>query len=334
MSIYLRKDGRYVVKFKDGNAWKQKTFRAREDAEGFERRLKYDEIENTRLTVAESILLFLGRTKHCPDVERYYAMILRRMGDVLASRYVDTLDRRDLETFRTAMRQDWHASNTSINMYVGKMLTAWRWCASEDFLADVPWEKYRPLPEPRHGHRCGDFSAFRKVYAICNAATQWAVRTCLALCLRPGGELTELRWKDVDLGRGCAHVWMSKVSRQKDVIPPAWWLDEAREKRKADTPEDWVCRNTRDRHWTQPALQSAWERACQKAGFDIFPLYTVRHLAASLMMEAGADVAAVAAQLGHSSVTTTGAFYTHLVLGAQERAARALPDFGAEWCRK
>ena len=27
MSIYLRKDGRYVVKFKDGNAWKQKTFR-------------------------------------------------------------------------------------------------------------------------------------------------------------------------------------------------------------------------------------------------------------------------------------------------------------------
>lgn len=54
-------------------------------------------------------------------------------------------------------------------------------------------------------------------------------------------------------------------------------------------------------------------------------MYTVRHMAASLMLEAGADIAAVAAQLGHKNVTTTGAFYTHAVAGAQERAAQDLP---------
>ena len=32
-----------------------------------------------------------------------------------------------------------------------------------------------------------------------------------------------------------------------------------------------------------------------------------------------------AAQLGHKNVTTTGAFYTHAVAGAQERAAQDLP---------
>ena len=55
------------------------------------------------------------------------------------------------------------------------------------------------------------------------------------------------------------------------------------------------------------------------------PLYTVRHMAASLMLEAGADPAAVAAQLGHASVATTASFYTHAVAGSQERAAGKIP---------
>lgn len=55
------------------------------------------------------------------------------------------------------------------------------------------------------------------------------------------------------------------------------------------------------------------------------PLYTIRHMAASLMLEAGADIAAVAAQLGHKDVTTTGAFYTHALSGAQKRAADDIP---------
>lgn len=49
-------------------------------------------------------------------------------------------------------------------------------------------------------------------------------------------------------------------------------------------------------------------------------------MAASLMLEAGADIAAVAAQLGHKDVTTTGEFYAHAVAGAQERAAQDIPE--------
>lgn len=60
MSISQRSDGRFIVKYKDGTQWKQKSFRAREDAEAFERSIQYDEPENTRLTVTESILLFLS----------------------------------------------------------------------------------------------------------------------------------------------------------------------------------------------------------------------------------------------------------------------------------
>ena len=195
MSICQRKDGRFVVKYKDeAGHWRQKGFRDRSAAEAFEGENLYDENENKRLTVAESIVLFIQNTKHCPRVERYYALILERMGGELSTKYVDTLDRRDLHNFRSCLKSEYRISPQAINAHVKKLLAAWRWCASEDFLQEVPWTKYRPLPEGQHGHRCGDFGDFMKVYAVCNPALQWYVRTCLALNLRPGREAAGLRW--------------------------------------------------------------------------------------------------------------------------------------------
>ena len=325
--IFTRKDGRFVVKFKDGERWKQKTFHDRDAAEGFERSLQYDEEENTRLTVSESILLFLAKTKHCEKVRKRYAVILHRMGDEIGSRYVDTLDRRDLEHFRDKMQREWHMEAGVINVYVQKMLAAWRWCASEDFLDTVPWAKYRKLPEKRQGHWCGNFDDFRKVYALCNSAIQWAVRTCLALCLRPGKELANLQWKDVDLQKGSAVIFMYKVEREKTVFCPAWWLEEAKIRAIGAAPQDLVCKSPRGKKLRE--LGHDWHRVCLRAGVKNLPLYTVRHLAASLMIEAGADIAAVAAQLGHKDVTTTGEFYTHAMTGAQERAAQDIPALDA-----
>lgn len=323
MSISQRSDGRYIVKYKDGTKWKQKSFRAREDAEAFERSIQYDEPENTRLTVSESILLFLKNTRHCRIQQQYFALVLSRMGDWLATKYVDTLDRRDLMTFRTILRDEYRLTPSSINTHVNKLLAAWRWCASEDFLQAVPWERYRPLPEEPHGHNCADFTDFMKVYNACNPPLQWFIRTCLALCLRPGKEASGLRWKDVDLTHSRAHVWMPKVSRWKDVIAPAWWTDEARQRAEGKKPEDRVCLNCFGRPFVTPSM--TWERIAWRTLGRPIPLYTVRHMAASLMLEAGADPAAVAAQLGHASVATTASFYTHAVAGAQERAAGKIP---------
>ena len=326
MSISRRNDGRYVVKFKDGSKWKQKTFRAPEDAEGFERSIQYDEPENSRLTVSESILLFLAKTKHCRKNTLRYACILRRIGDEMGARYVDTLDRRDLEHFRDKMEKEWHMSARTINDYTHRLICAWRWCASEDFLAEAPWTKYRKMPEARAGHWCGDFEDFRKVYASAYPALQWAIRTCLALCLRPGKELSNLKWKDIDLKAGKAFIFMSKVSMTKTVFCPDWWLEEARARAGKADAEDFVCLSLRGKKIRN--LGQSWRRAAYSVGVKHCPVYTVRHMAASLMLEAGADIAAVAAQLGHKDVTTTGEFYAHAIAGAQARAARNIPALG------
>jgi integrase len=322
--MFQRSDGRYIVKYTDEAGRKrQKSFRDRAAAEAFQVEMTYADSKNTRLTVSESIVLYLEHRKICKINRQAYALLLVRMGDELATKYVDTLDRRDLENFRRTLQVEYHLSPRSVNSGMKRLLAAWRWCASEDFLDSVPWAKYHKLPEPPHKHNCGDFAVFKAVYAMASPALQWAARTCLALCLRPGRELQDLRWKDVDLAHGSAHVWMPKVSRWKDVIAPGWWVDEARARSEGQEPDDRVCLTQSGRPWRH--ISEKWLRICQKAGVKRCPLYTLRHMAASLMLEAGADPAAVAAQLGHSSVATTASFYTHAVAGSQKRAAGVLP---------
>lgn len=249
MSICQRKDGRYLVKYKDGGRWLQKTFRSLQDAEAFEGKVSYDEPENKRLTVSEAVVLFLSRTKHVQRTQEAYARVLERIGDEITTKYVDMLDRRDLENVRILLRDEWHLTNDGINRSVGYLKAAFRWCAAEDFIEEAPWTKYRDLPIPRREHLCGSFDDFRRIFAASSPALQWTVKTCLALCLRPGKEVTSLLWENIDLDHGRARVWMYKVSAEKVVALPSWWINEARPRHEASSPDEPVCLDSHGRPW-------------------------------------------------------------------------------------
>ena len=53
--------------------------------------------------------------------------------------------------------------------------------------------------------------------------------------------------------------------------------------------------------------------------------YDTRHLAATVMLGAGTDLAIVATQPGHASVASTGATCAHVTAGAQARTAELMP---------
>lgn len=55
-------------------------------------------------------------------------------------------------------------------------------------------------------------------------------------------------------------------------------------------------------------------------------LHSLRHCAATMALQTGADVRTVAALLGHASPSTTLNVYGHVVAGAQERAVVAIGD--------
>lgn len=154
---------------------------------------------------------------------------------------------------------------------------------------------------------------------------QWAVKTLYALSLRPGlVELFGLMWNSFDWRRGVVFVRQGKSGRIKTVFPPEVYLEEAYQRYQEDMGNGipYVCHRNGIKVLS---YRGTWESAVKKAGVHPFRMYDVRHVAATEMLAGGADLAAVSAQLGHSSVATTGNVYAHITVGSQQRAASLMP---------
>ncbi len=67
-------------------------------------------------------------------------------------------------------------------------------------------------------------------------------------------------------------------------------------------------------------ISQAWRRLCQEVGVKA-RLHDLRHLQASMLLDAGEAVTTVAARLGHRDTSTTLKVYGHLMPGADGRAA-------------
>lgn len=334
MSVSRRADGRWCVKFKTQGAWKQKTFKTESLARAFEGELLYEIQQNKRLTVLDAVVLYLRNHALARHTACEYARLVRPgihgrkdgYACFLSSKFIDEVDRRDLENLRGAMR-DAGLSSATINLNVGRLSTAFTYAAEEDLIEKNPWSKYKNLPA-QHRSRAAEVPAeLGSVYNALPDWAQWACRTTVALCLRPGqSELFSLCWTAFNWRTGAVTVPMSKTKRVKVVFPPQWFLGEALVRyRAATSSSEHVCLGRGGRRVKYTAFRSAWERACRRLGLHIAP-YALRHFAATSMLTAGQDLQSVAAQLGHRDVTTTAKFYLHPVEEAQRRAGAALPS--------
>lgn len=345
MSVAKRGDGRWAVKFKDEEGrWRQRSFRTEEEARQFDADCQYDKVENTRLTLLDAVLVYLKNTEHAENTVGIYEFIVcghdRKNGEhregpaeFLANRFVDTLTRRDLETVRERCRND-GLSTASINIYVGKIKAALSWCVEQDLLHENPWGKYRQLPGVRNKPRTGTLEDFHKLFPVLPPWLQWAAKTAIALCLRPGvSELFRLEWSAFDWKARTVSVYMPKVDSTKMVFPPEEYLQEAwvRYQDDAINGQSLVCRNRKGGRVNKGLYEIAWRRACRKAEVSM-PMYALRHIAASEMLSRGVDIAAIAAQLGHKDITTTGIF-THTLSPLPNVERRPHSLLAPIWCR-
>lgn len=327
VSVSRRSDGRWIVKYRDGGAWKQKSFRDEATAMAFDAEMREPEEADGRLSMGELALSYL---RSRPDLHRSTrSSILWLLADggpaaFLRDKYADALNRQDLERMREALRAR-QTSNNTINHYQSYLCSILAWGVEQDFLPRHPWP-YRKLKTARPVVRA-QLRDLLRIFPELPGWLQWAVKTAFFLALRPGHvELFGLRWSAFDFRRRQVVIVQGKSGKPKTVIiRNDAYLREAALRCAHDQRHGigLVCH----RGDGQPVrcYRRAWETACRRAGVSM-RLYDVRHIAATVMLGEGADLAAVAAQLGHQSVATTGAIYAHVTPTGQARAAELMPS--------
>lgn len=68
-------------------------------------------------------------------------------------------------------------------------------------------------------------------------------------------------------------------------------------------------------------------RTWVSAGLVPWTLHQCRHIAASAWIDAGVPLHAVSRFIGHSGIAITADVYGHLVVGAEDRAAKQMDDY-------
>jgi len=162
------------------------------------------------------------------------------------------------------------------------------------------------------------------------------------------GEVCALRWLDVDLDGESARVVIRRAVLDLEGVrtvedtkthalrwiridPDTADMLRAQRAKAAElgevagvplTPEDFVFPRSPGAKEPIPPnrVGQAWGRLCRELGIKA-RLHDLRHLQASLLLDAGEAITTVSARLGHRDTSTTLRIYSHLMPGADARAA-------------
>lgn len=205
------------------------------------------------------------------------------------------------------------------------------WAVDQELIVLNPWRDLKKLPAKQRICNA-NLDHFKTIIEQSPEWLQWAFYTAYACSLRFGiVELFNLRWDAFNWRQGYVQLHQGKSGKLKRVFPPQEYMHTAWHRYQEDMASGivFVCHRAGKRVLS---YKEAWKQAVKRAGLEHMGLhpYDIRHVAATEMLANGADLAAVSAQLGHSSVVTTGTFYAHVTAGSQQRASQKLTPLAAD----
>jgi integrase len=143
------------------------------------------------------------------------------------------------------------------------------------------------------------------------------------------GEIVALRVRDVDFLRREFHIRTSKTGDGRTVALPPFLVDQLAAYLAANPRPSTAPLFDFPPGPTPTRQHNAWytrvfKPAATRAGFPSLRFHDLRHTAASLMIDSGANPKAVADRLGHRTVTMTLNRYAHLFAAHDERVTDGL----------
>ncbi len=132
-------------------------------------------------------------------------------------------------------------------------------------------------------------------------------------------ELTELRRKDIGKDVFGLFIATAKSRKSRHVILPEEGMQFFLNMCLGKEPEDFIFRTERNQKWNG-LHKHLFKEAVRSSGLpEQFVFHGLRHTYASQLVQAGAPLAVVARQLGHSNTDTVSRTYGHLSSSSIER---------------
>ncbi len=210
------------------------------------------------------------------------------------------------------------------------------------------------MKPPRFERQEAHFLTIEETAAVLAAARTsrlWALFAVIAATGLRNGEATGLRWTDVGFRTGAVTVRSTlnrvngelvittpKTQTSRRVLNPAPGVMEILRQQRRNQEID---RKRAANLWTEHNLVFASETgapldprnvlrtfktAAAKAGLPRATVHTLRHSAATTLLERGANLKAVSEMLGHAGIQITANTYAHVTSEAHRRAMNDLGD--------
>lgn len=336
----------------------------KKDAEAELVRLLHDRdtgVERPRgkLTVATYLEAWLGdheRASLAPSTRAHYVRTVRKiLIPALGALELSALRPSHVQALYGRLLRQGRSDGTglaprSVGIYHQVLHKALRDAVRMQLLTHNPADAVEPPRAPRKELAIVSPADISRILAIADETPIGALARVAVMTGMRRGELLGLRWRDLDLATGAAHVqqtaqrvsgagWVfrqpkTRLSRRSVALSPTT-VRILRLHRKRQVEErllagtlyedrDLVFASSVGTPLEPGTILRAWYRVLQRADVGHVRWHDLRHAHATLMLGAGVHPKVVSERLGHASVNITLDTYSHVLPGLQAAAAEAL----------
>jgi integrase len=226
--------------------------------------------------------------------------------------------REDPNTGNLVEPNEYKRSGSTINRYIAALSHALSFAVKDRRVLDRnSVSDIRRKKEPRGRTRFLSDDEREALLKACDGSAWGALKTLVLLAITTGGrkgELTTLKWVDVDLKKGRALVRETKNDEPRTLPLAGQALEALRELRLKDSARsEYVFPQPSGFPGPYEHFDSHWYAALKEAGITDFHFHDLRHTTASMLAAQGASLLEIADVLGHKTLAMVKR-YSHLVV--------------------
>ncbi len=248
---------------------------------------------------------------------------LSQLGRPLIKKYQRKLEKKPAKRNNTKGLQH-PIGPATVNRYMQAMSSMMSFAVEEGWTVYNPVLKIKDKAEPEPDDRFLTEEERPRLLEACKASAWDGLYPIVLLALTTGarrGELSTLKWIDVDLDRGEITLRHTKSGKTR-VVPLVEDAQQVlRDWGKTRPIDGGLVFPSRTNASKPRAFETAWQSALTEAEIEGFKFHTLRHSCASYLVQRGFSLAIVSAVLGHSTVTVSER-YSHLIVDTQRDALK------------